>query len=267
MFNESGLYQIILNLSIYLLLFHKEKLYFSISHRKKVFYVLLITLITVQSATGLIGLMILFLGYIFSENKIYKWKALCIVSFIMIITTIYISSVGEESLIYQNILKKFITENGNIDLMNSTGKSRIVSMIADLQIFLNNPFGSGTQYYASIWKNSLGDFISDSSSPVGFTNSLAIYGIVPVSIIWGFYLKNKWINRKSVADFLTCIVLIINTTLAQPSIFFPSFIVMCLIKNNYDFLITNKGETHNDRFKKIAVASIGNIKRSDSYMQ
>lgn len=233
MFNEPGLYQIVLNTAIYFLLFHKNKCFFSDRKYKRYLMVLVVTLITAQSATGLIGFSIICMGYVFAENKEYKWKTLLAFIFIVSALIIYLYFSGTDSWLYRTVLNKLFSEDGSINLMGSTGKSRIVSMIADIQVFLHNPFGNGTQYYESVWRSYLIEGLPDSSSPVGMTSSLAVYGIFPVFAIWFFYIRNKWVNRNNFSDWLVCILLIINTTLAQPQIFFPCFIVMVMVSREY----------------------------------
>lgn len=232
MFNEPGLHQIVLNTAIYFMLFYKEQCNLVEKKYKRVLLILLVTLITAQSATGLLGLTIIVIGYIFAEKKECRWKALAALVFLVFILIGYLASTGTDSWLYRTVLRKLISEDGSFDLMSSTGKSRIVSMAADLRVFIGNPIGNGTRYYESVWKSYLYDAISDSSSPVGLTSSLAVYGIFPVFTIWSFYIKNKWNNKKNIFDWFVCMLLIVNTAAAQPSIFFPCFIVMVLVRNS-----------------------------------
>lgn len=226
MFNEPGLYQIILNAAFYFLLFYRESCRLSRKKTKRYLLVLFVTLVTTQSATGYVGFIFIVLGYVFAEKKENKWKMLVATITVITALIVYLYFAGTDSWLYKAVLRKLFSEDGTLDLMGSTGKSRIISMIADMQVFLKNPLGNGTKNYESIWGSYLTDIITDRTSPVGFTSSLAIYGIVPVAMIWGKYFIAKWRTKQNMFEWAVCILLIINTALAQPSIFFPCFVLM-----------------------------------------
>lgn len=236
MFNEPGLFQIILNTTLYFLVFFKEQV--GMRGRKYTFSIIivLITLMSSQSVTGLLGMMIIVVGYLFYTNRIKKWEILGGLVILAVLGIVYILLSGTDSWVYEKIFYKIFDESGKINLMSSTGASRVVSMKADIQIFLENPLGNGTKYYESVWHNYLSETIVDRTSCVGFTSSLAIYGIVVVVSIWGFYCWRKWCMKRNWVDWAVCILLILNTSLAQPSIFFPAFIVMSCCNNCNEYI-------------------------------
>ena len=236
MFNEPGLYQIILNTALYFLFFKREQC--NLNKRRQHIYivVLLIALITSQSLTGYIGFAIIYFGYIFTARKNYRWKVLLIFAIAAFGIAFYVAQTGTNSWLYRNVLKKIFDEQGNFDLTRSTGSSRVISMDADLKLFLENPLGHGTRYYDTVWRSYLRESIIDVSSCVGLTKSFAIYGFIPTLMMLGYYFKNKKSTKENAVDFWVCILLILNTTLAQPSIFFPAFIVSVLAIKNTDYL-------------------------------
>lgn len=236
MFNESGLYQMILNTALYFLFFKREQCNLGGKKQRKYVIVLLIALITCQSVTGYIGFAIIYFGYIFTAKKNYRWKVLLIFTIAVIGIVVYVMQTGTDSWLYRNVLRKIFDEQGNFDLTRSTGMSRLVSMDADLRLFLSNPLGLGTRYYDTVWRSYLRETIIDVSSCVGLTKSFAIYGLVPTLMMLGYYLKNKNRTKENAADFWVCILLIVNTSLAQPSIFFPAFIVSVLVMKNADYI-------------------------------
>ena len=246
MFNEPGLYQVILNTALYFLFFKREQCNLDAKRRRKVIIMLLVALITCQSVTGYVGFAIIYFGHIFTAKKNYRWKVLFICSIAAIGLAFYVMQTGTDSWLYQNVLKKIFDEQGNIDLTRSTGVSRLVSMDADIRLFLSNPLGLGTRYYDTVWRSYLRETITDVSSCVGLTKSFAIYGLVPTLMMLGYYFRNKKRTKENIVDFWVCILLILNTTLAQPSIFFPAFIVSVLAMKNTDYLAMtmNSQEKH-----------------------
>lgn len=236
MFNESGIYQIILNTALYFLLFKKEQCNMDAKRQRRYLIVLLIALITCQSLTGYIGFAIIYFGYIFTVQKNYRWRVLFVFVIAAIGISVYVAQTGTDSWLYQNVLRKMFDEQGNIDLSRSTGESRLLSMDADLRLFLSNPLGLGTRYYDTVWRSYLRGTIGDVSSCVGLTKAFAIYGLIPTLMMLGYYFKNKNRTKENVVDLWVCLLLILNTTLAQPSVFFPAFIVSVLVMKNADYI-------------------------------
>lgn len=228
-YHEPGLYQIVLNTTLYLLLFKKDRLNISRSRYYRYLIITIASIITCMSTTGYIGMIVLFLIYFLfmknnSESNI-KWLGLGgIIGFIF-----YCFFSGENNIIYKTIISKVTNASGEFDLSVSTGHSRIMSLLADIQVFKEHPFGIGYLNYNDTWKsNLLDETISDVSSCVGLTQILAILGIGVTVLILGYYVFLMLRNLTGV-ERISFILMFLNTCLAQPQVWFPAMIVLLLI--------------------------------------
>lgn len=231
-FHEPGLYQIVLNVAIYLLMFKENILWLKQKEKTRYLIILTVTMLTTMSTTGLIamiGLLVIYLLFYKRErvNTKIKWGILALMSVAMI----YEIFAGENSYINRNIVSKIISDSGKIDFSTSTGKSRILSLMSDWTIFKSYPFGIGYLNYNAAFKDNLMDpSISDTSSCVGFTQVLAILGIIVFAIVVIYYIYLMKRNLKG-AEIIAFLLLFINTGLAQPYIWFPAITVLLLIND------------------------------------
>ncbi|XRG77808.1 hypothetical protein V5E38_18570 [Rossellomorea sp. GAMAL-10_SWC] len=246
-YGEPGLHQIAINVVLFLLLFYDEsELKIKANTRIKYITIMIITILTIQSTTGFISTIVLFIGYIFQKKDLQKKRLNKVLIGAIILLTLLVSFQGTESFIYKNFINKIANSEGAIDLNVSTGRSRTVSMIADIQVALKHPLGAGFEIYEDEWRNYLVEYIPDLSSPVGLTKSLATIGIPSTLIIMWFYIRFAWKNRKSFISFTVYLFMLINTSLAQPVFWFPVLLVIPLVLGN-----------------KIVKSSNINVKRND----
>lgn len=231
-FHEPGLYQIVLNSALYLMLFKRDKLNITNKQYNVFLVVLVITLLSTMSTTGIIGMIALFCVYFvfYKEKANRKIKGLLLVTIICAIIVSYFS--GGSGYLDKYVFSKIFSDGGQIDFSNSTGSSRILSLISDLSIFRQHIFGIGYVNYNNAFKNNLLDkTISDTSSCVGLTQVLAILGIVVFAVIifYYIYLMSKNLTTAQKIGF---IVFFINTSLAQPYIWFPAIVVLLLMRES-----------------------------------
>lgn len=232
-YGEPGLHQIVANVVLYLLLFYDEKeLLLKSNVRIRYIIVMLLTIGTIQSTTGYITAMVLLIGYTLQKKDIQKRKIKKLFFLISIMMIMVISYQGTDNFLEKSFLNKIMNSDGNIDLNVSTGRSRTVSMDADIHLALDYPLGAGFEVYNKEWRNYLTEWIPDSASPVGLTKSLATIGIVATSMILWFYMHFAWKNRKSLIAYIVYLFMIINTSLSQPLFWYPIFIIVSLIVVN-----------------------------------
>lgn len=232
-FHEPGLYQIVLNASLYILLFKRNAL--CITNRKWNTYcvVIIVTLVTTMSTTGLlgmIGLLVIYVLFAKEDNALSPKVKYCLVLG-LVIFGVYCFFADADSFINKYVLSKIMQE-GKIDFSSSTGNSRIMSMMSDLAIFREHIFGIGyLKYNAAFMDNLLDKTIADTSSCVGFTQVLAILGILVFLTIVLYYafLIRRNMNRAEAMAFL---FIFVNTGLGQPYIWFPALVVLLLLKKN-----------------------------------
>lgn len=229
-FHEPGLYQIVLNSALYVMLFKRDKLNITNKQYNVFLFVLVIALLSTMSTTGIIGMIALFCVYFvfYKEKTNRKIKGLLLVTIISAIIVSYFSGGG--GYLDKYVFSKILSDEGQIDFSNSTGSSRILSLISDLSIFRQHIFGIGYVNYNNAFKNNLLDkTIADTSSCVGLTQVLAILGIVVFAIII-FYYVYLMSKNLTVAQKIGFIVIFINTSLAQPYIWFPAIVVLLLMR-------------------------------------
>lgn len=232
-FHEPGLYQIVLNVALYILLFKRNAL--CITNRKWNIYcvVIIVTLVTTMSTTGLLGMIGLLVIYVLfaKEDNTLGPKLKYFLVFGLGIFGIYLFFADADSFINRYVLSK-IMQNGKIDFSSSTGNSRIMSMMSDLAIFRENIFGIGyLKYNAAFSENLIDKTIADTSSCVGFTQVLAILGILVFTLIVLYYafLIRRNMNGSEAIAFL---FIFVNTGLGQPYIWFPALVVLLLFRKN-----------------------------------
>lgn len=204
-FHEPGLYQIVLNVALYILLFKRNALF--ITNRKWNTYcvIIIVTLVTTMSTTGLLGMIGLLLIYVLfakEDNALSPKVKYCLVLG-LVIFGVYCFFADADSFINKYVLSKIMQE-GKIDFSSSTGNSRIMSMLSDIAIFREYIFGIGFLKYKAAFKDNLLDkTISDTSSCVGFTQVLAVLGILVFLIIVLYYafLIRRNMNRAEAMAF------------------------------------------------------------------
>lgn len=234
---EPGLYGIVLSVTELLLIFFPSLLRITEQQRKKYMIIVAIAAITTGSTTTYVSfaVMIFILALSISKEEtrgIRKWITLTMgLLFVLICFDLW---QGDNGLIYTNLVSK-IFSNGVLDLSASTGKSRIVSMVADLRIMFEYPLGAGFSTYDSIWPSFLSQSIPDTSSCAGLTKALATYGIPTTFILFYYYFGYglRWTKNKANCMLAAVVVFILNA-LSQPLIIYPvvMFAFMCMAENN-----------------------------------
>jgi len=228
-YTEPGVYQVVLNSALYILFFWKEKLQFTGFKQYRTFVaVIIITLISCQSTTGYIGL-ILNLVFFFvlrqKENRmIVKIKRYVLLAVIIGIIAILIeySFNGTNSILYQQIIVKlFGTSNtGIINLTEGSGRYRIGTILFSLNVISRNPFGVGYDTFALL-KNDFGQGLVAAS----IASFAAIYGIIPWGIMMILIFKPVFSREKRALAWLF-VLLFVNTTLAQTDLLYPALLMI-----------------------------------------
>lgn len=226
-YTEPGVHQIILNITLFILLFWKNRIN-NISEKKykKYIFILIITILTCQSTTGYIALVLIMLFFLFYNKdsidlrKVKKLLLLAMILLCFIIVFDYLVN-QENSIIYINFLKKIFNMNDfSIDFSNGTGKYRFGTIIVGINQIIECPFGVGMDAF-TIAKKEYGDGLV-AASLISFA---AIYGIIPWFIML-FMLFNPVSKNENKKIYILFALLFINTTLAQTDFLYPAFIMI-----------------------------------------
>ncbi len=227
-FNEPGLYQMIVVVALTLLLFFRHKI--KCSKRKYNFYVLtlIVTIITIQSTSGYINLVMILVTYLFFSKKVSKQtkNKLMLISVGVILFVIFdFSKHGYDSFLSKVIFDK-INFDGGVKLIG-TGSDRIETWKAVLMCLKENPFGVGFDrlfYYLG----SIGKTTPDGAALIAVLGAL---GVEIYFIIFSCIFRPIYYNRYTVGCFFLIIFLFVNNTFGQSDIFYPSLLLFALPLN------------------------------------
>ena len=240
---EPGRYQVYLIPALVFTLFKTECIHCSDKSIIWFRIILILTIISAQSTTGYIALLLVLAGYLLeglyykksNQSKLRK-KTNMILILACIALAIYLMFTGSENFIYENFINKMFNKSGMFDLSDNTGSVRIISLLTDLSIAIKHPLGMGFDAYQSLWLVSKVKFIGEPSSCVGLTISCAALGFPITLLIILFYIKELNKNWKNIIQKGLLLLLLFNTALAQPVLYYAPMLVMFMVNSN------NRGE-------------------------
>lgn len=238
-YSEPGIYQMVLNSAILILLFFNNGLDISQRSRKRYLLICIIALILTQSTSGYFGLAVILLGVMMNtanETKSIKNTILllCVIGVVALFADLSVR--GETSLLYKAIISKVFSDKGHLDINASTGMYRMASIAMCIQAMIQNPFGMGIDRWTEFMSTNL------LAGPGGWPFKLGVYiGVLPmiVSMVWLFG-PLKYIKKHRIA-ILLIIFLYFNTSLAQTSAFYPVLIMIPVLLSIMKFdIISSK---------------------------
>ena len=238
-FYEPGVYQVLLNSALYLLLFGNDKLLLKKKSNQKNLIIILLAIATARSTTGYISMIIILFGFLIKRYrahiKLKKYeKGLILIVLFMICFIIfdYIRN-GSNSLLSTYVIDKLSETNITTGDFNydTSGGARLFIIDQAMEALKRNPlFGVGSV--------SLSNAIADEFWPgFGTGNSLfstiATKGLVTLLITIGpiFYVAYR--NRQSNIEFIVFLLVYINTAVAQSQLLYGSFVLLALYRTNY----------------------------------
>ncbi|TPF78521.1 MULTISPECIES: hypothetical protein [unclassified Bifidobacterium] len=235
-YTEPGVYQIILNAALFVLLFWKDKLHFdSEKQYRTAIVIVLLTLVTCQSTTGYLSMMVILLVYFFKRDSVLgaskiKQRLVMLVAILAIVLFSDYMLRGESSLLYVQVLHKLFGGNigGGIDLADSTGQYRLITVIASLKALSMDPFGIGfDEFYV----------IRDSLDPAAVAASIATYAAVYGVLFWLammimiFYPMIQREPRKILVAVFA--FMFINSTISETYLFYPGLMLFPIYLSVY----------------------------------
>ena len=199
-FSEPGVYQIVLNAAIFILLYMKEHLNFNRKQYNRRIVILIIALITSQSVTGYISLIILLFTYVVANQREKGTSAsrriITVITFVLSLAVIIDFGVrGDDSLTYRLFLQRLFNEQGRIDLSVSSGLYRMGTIGTSVSLMINNPLGIGYDSANATIQSAM----AGSTGAIILITGAAL-GIIPLLVIiyWIFSPVIKSTVRSSI---------------------------------------------------------------------
>lgn len=227
-FGEPGLYQIVLNTLVFALLFFRNKFSFSDKKVLKLLIICSIAIVTSQSTSGLLSLVVIFVGFLLDkriEGNEYSHSVKSLIKRIAIIgifVILFDYIVREEvSLLYTVILRKLFS-NGAFSLSADTGSFRMITLLGSLQVLFTNPLGVGYDYLTEFFSTfSSGEYVG---ARIFYT--FAALGIIPTIVIIIWYLHPILSVRKGGWFKTAFLFFLINTLIMQSKEFYPCLVLI-----------------------------------------
>lgn len=230
-FSEPGVYQMVINTAICILLFFPQYIEIKPQIRKGYFFILSICLVTTQSTSGYIGYLAILLAMLVKrrtsnhERVNINWKryAISAIGIGVIVLSVDYLTRGTNSLISVTIISKLFTNANQFSLVaeNSTGQYRVASLMMSLQAMVQYPLGMGIEKWNSFYR--LNELAGAGGWPFKFG---AIMGVVPfVYLMYWIFAPLKRLKGNTVLIILL-IFLYFNTAIAQSSAVYPALILI-----------------------------------------
>ena len=226
-FREPGVFQLFLNLSLFLTLFFPH--FFTQREKNRYAIILLLTIITAASTAGYLTAIIILCGYVINNRKKLSSR-----NVLMLLGCLLAAAIFTQTELFEKVfLAKMAFSNGSFE--TGTGNARLASVLIDLKYISNNIWGYG---FNAEWNNALTNInTQEVGSSCGLSAVVVAYGI-PLSIV--LYAVYIWAFKKVSTNnvmFITLLLIFISSFLSQPWVLTPSFLVMlaygfCI--NDYD---------------------------------
>lgn len=236
LYTEPGLYQIVLVAGLFLLIITPETLKLPYKKIYSYMVIILVTLLTAMSATGLLSALVIFIALILKKQHInidgadkfrkLKRRATILVSIAILGMILDYVFRGNESLLNVYFFEKlFGMSFSNLD--GSTGNARLMALIAGVTAFIRYPLGAGTARVSSI-ANSLG--FGTAAAGCGLFVYLGWLGIVGWLAVVSLTVRPMLRNKKSWQQCITLLVLYVIFGLTQTYVMTPVLLFLAYIE-------------------------------------
>ena len=200
-FTEPGIYQMVLNTAIFVLLFLRDKLVsFSDKEVGRALVVLAFALLSTQSTTGYISICFIILFYLLFEKRDtteQNWKQKILIALFSILLFLMIDYMvrGSESFIQVSIISKLFSGKNKVSL-DASGMARADLIFLALQSMVRHPFGVG---YSNL--GALMDVGNTGMAGAAIMQFGAAWGFLPLIVVawWIFYPVLKFCRKIYVA--------------------------------------------------------------------
>lgn len=219
-YSEPGRVQAMLHGALYCCLFMQGYLNLKKRTIKICILILIITVLTTQSTTGIIGLGILLMAFVIKQPDRFKQivdsklkKQILLLIFIVVAFLLqdYFRN-GSQSIIGTILIQKLTDTDINVEA--SSGGARLRAISTALQNVVARPWGSGT--YS----------VTGNTAAGGLFNYIAVLGVVPGCVFFLWLLKPFIKNRNRAFDLIVFLAVYINIGMGQSYAYYPALLVI-----------------------------------------
>lgn len=220
-FYEPGAYQGFLNAALFILLFVETR--FSVKKKLVFVFILVTTLITTFSTTGLLIFAVMIGLFLYRSELVTAAGKVKIVGILVVVVSVLASQFYSAVVVKVN---EYLTA-GEYD-QDTSGKIRSTHAKTDLKIFSKHVFGVGQKTYSELFIVAGRFGPSGGTSSNGVTKTLAIYGLPFSFFIFGSFF---WALQRMLNDIVlsTAAFGMLLMFVAGESYYMPSPIVFAII--------------------------------------
>ena len=224
-FTEPGIYQSILIMCIYVLIFMRDRISLNDKSVTRYLIILLITLITTKSAAAYVGLIAIAIGVLLKhkERKDYIILVIMAIGFIYLFTDYYKNA--DNSILGEYFFDKFV-ETRERDITLSSGGARLVALELGLKAAISHPFGIG---YLN-WENQLFEVYGRKfGTGNALFTQLGTRGIIAFFISIYLALEPAFKRKKGWLEFLLFSFLFLYIATVQSKILYPAIVLVAYL--------------------------------------
>ncbi|MBP1920099.1 hypothetical protein J2Z34_002597 [Youngiibacter multivorans] len=230
-FTEPGIYQVILVMCIYVMVFLRDRIYLSNIQYNISLVILLVTLVTTKSAAGFIGLFAIMCTFLLKRKKRNDY---IIVVFMVSVFGFLVFDYCTNG--YNSILEKYffgkIVETAELNTNLTSGGARLVAMQLGIESALKHPFGIGFIG----WQNKLYEIYG---ANIGTGNALfsqlGIRGFPAFFLTLYIAIMPATKNKKSMLEVSLYVFLYIYISIVQSSVLYPAVVLTAYLPQHLNF--------------------------------
>lgn len=241
-YTEPGVYQMVLNSVIFILIFDIDADQFTLSERKKMLFINIVALLTTISTSGYFGLAVIIIGLLFArtEKKIKRYIGIALAIFAVIVV-VGVARRGTGSFLSTMVLGKIFNTSGQFDINAGTGIYRTRTVHAAILAMFTHPLGMGAGRLQGLIQAGGEGNVAGAVFTMG-----AMIGIIPFSLVLLWIFKPIVSSPLTMIEKLIIVFLYFNTAIAQSSPFYPPLIIFTLYYSRRQVeLKTNLGGEYN----------------------
>ncbi|MGH4139615.1 O-antigen ligase family protein [Clostridium sp.] len=232
---EPGMYQFFLNLGLYFLIFVCKEL----NNKTQIIYgvILIVAILTTQSTTGYISLVIILFLYITQRHINIKIKTQ-IIALVLVVLSIILLIPGLNNKVFNVVNSKIRISNSTNKikfLSTGSGGTRINDAKQDIKIILQDNYGIGYKAYSSLWAHASSPEggLTNGSSSNSLTYTIAVYGmffsVYMIMLYFIYFLRYS----KNFNQALLLMLFFLNTVTAQGLFLNPLFVIFIFSDSLY----------------------------------